>query len=124
MVASWRGPSVRACSATRARTLAAKAFPSMGVAGTEPRPPSSPDMEAAQLPESTEARDDGVLRYYHLAKRAEWQVRDLPWGDVPAIPEARGGEQKQARRRDIWRSVIMQQLQADMFAVEMSAQLL
>jgi len=21
----------------------------------------------------------GVLRYYELAKRAEWQVRDLPW---------------------------------------------
>src|SRR6201993_548889 len=22
----------------------------------------------------------GVLRYYELAKRQEWQVRDLPWG--------------------------------------------
>src|SRR5688572_31465004 len=69
-------------------------------------------------------RYDGVLRYYELAKRAEWQVRDLPWGDVPPIPEARGSTEKQARRRDIWRSVIMQQLQADMFAVEMAGQLL
>jgi hypothetical protein len=68
-------------------------------------------------------RYDGVLRYYELAKRAEWQVRDLPWGDVPPIPETRGGAQKQARRKDVWRSVITQQLQADAFAVEMAAQL-
>jgi hypothetical protein len=81
-------------------------------------------MEAIQLPEETAKRDDGVMRYYRLAKRAEWQLADLPWGDVPPIPEARGSEQKQARRRDIWRSVIMQQLQADMFAVEMAGQLL
>ena len=68
-------------------------------------------------------RYDGVLRYYELAKRAEWQVRDLPWGEVPPIPETRGGAQKQARRKDVWRSVITQQLQADAFAVEMAAQL-
>src|SRR4051795_7817928 len=66
----------------------------------------------------------GVLRYYELAKRAEWQVRDLPWGERPPIPEYKGSPQKLARRRDLWRSVIMQQLQADMFAVEMAAQLL
>jgi hypothetical protein len=84
-------------------------------------------MEAVQLPEERTGDDrltDGVLRYYRLAKRAEWQVRDLPWGDIPPIPESRGGAEKQARRRDIWRSVIMQQLQADMFAVEMAGQLL
>jgi hypothetical protein len=66
----------------------------------------------------------GVLRYYELAKKAEWQVRDLPWGEKPPIPEYKGSPQKLARRRDLWRSVIMQQLQADMFAVEMSSQLL
>ena len=34
------------------------------------------------------ARDlSGVYRYYELAKRAEWQVRDLPWGELPPIPE-------------------------------------
>jgi hypothetical protein len=87
-------------------------------------------MNPARLPEETIAEDapsertDGVLRYYELAKRAEWQVRDLQWGEIPPIPEARGSEEKQARRRDIWRSVIMQQLQADMFAVEMAGQLL
>jgi hypothetical protein len=87
-------------------------------------------VDAIQLPDQTIAdeehpdRNAGVLRYYELAKRAEWQVRDLSWGDVSPIPEARGGAQKQARRRDVWRSVIMQQLQADMFAVEMAGQLL
>jgi hypothetical protein len=65
----------------------------------------------------------GVLRFYELAKRAEWQVRDLPWGDQPPIPETRGSPERQARRRDVWRSVITQQLQADAFAVEMAAQL-
>jgi 1,2-phenylacetyl-CoA epoxidase catalytic subunit len=64
-----------------------------------------------------------VYRYYTLAKRAEWQVRDLPWNDLPPIPETKGTAQKQARRRDIWRSVITQQLQADQLAVEMAAQL-
>jgi hypothetical protein len=65
----------------------------------------------------------GVLRYYELAKRAEWQVRDLPWGEVPPIPEYTGSPQKLARRRDVWRSVVTQQLQADELAVEMAAQL-
>ena len=64
-----------------------------------------------------------VYRYYTLAKRAEWQVRDLPWNELPPIPETKGSAQKQARRRDIWRSVITQQLQADQLAVEMAAQL-
>jgi 1,2-phenylacetyl-CoA epoxidase catalytic subunit len=86
-------------------------------------------VETARLPDEGLAdgakptRDKGVLRYYELAKKAEWQVRDLPWGDIPPIPETRGSAEKQARRRDLWRSVIMQQLQADMFAVEMAGQL-
>jgi hypothetical protein len=67
---------------------------------------------------------DGVLRYYELAKKAEWQVGDLPWDEEPPIPEYKGSPEKLARRRDLWRSVIMQQLQADMFAVEMASQLL
>src|SRR5664279_193592 len=65
----------------------------------------------------------GVYRYYELAKRAEWQVRDLPWGEVPPIPEYHGSPQKLARRRDLWRSVVTQQLQADELAVEMATQL-
>ncbi len=80
------------------------------------------------MTEAPPAQDDrsayaGVLRYYELAKRAEWQVRDLPWGEVPPIPEYKGAPKKLARRRDMWRSVITQQLQADELAVEMSAQL-
>src|SRR5438067_10611844 len=67
----------------------------------------------------------GVLRYYELAKKQEWQVRDLPWGEVPPIPETtKGTPQKRARRRDVWRSVVTQQLQADELACEMSSQLL
>jgi 1,2-phenylacetyl-CoA epoxidase catalytic subunit len=86
-------------------------------------------VETARLPDeglgdgAKPARDKGVLRYYELAKRAEWQVRDLPWGEVPPIPEYTGSPQKLARRRDLWRSVITQQLQADSLAVEMAAQL-
>jgi hypothetical protein len=50
-------------------------------------------------------------------------VRDLPWGELPPTPEYRGSPQKLARRQDIWRSVITQQLQADELAVQMATQL-
>ena len=66
----------------------------------------------------------GVLRFYELAKRQEWQVRDLPWGELPPIPEGRGSPERRARRTDMWRSVLTQQLQADMLACDMSSQLL
>ena len=66
----------------------------------------------------------GVLRFYELAKRQEWQVRDLPWNDLPPIPEGKGSPQRRARRSDMWRSVLTQQLQADMLACEMASQLL
>jgi hypothetical protein len=84
-------------------------------------------METAQIPGERQPEDrsayQGVLRYYELAKRAEWQVRDLPWNDVPPIPQYKGSPQKLARRRDLWRSVVTQQLQADELAVEMATQL-
>jgi hypothetical protein len=66
----------------------------------------------------------GVLRFYELAKKQEGQVRDMPWGEIPPIPEAKGTPQKVARRRDMWRSVITQQLQADELACSMASQLL
>ena len=67
----------------------------------------------------------GVVRFYELAKKQEWQVRDLPWGDVPPIPAStKGTPEKRARRLDVWRSVVTQQLQADELACEMSSQLL
>jgi len=65
----------------------------------------------------------GVYRFYELAKRAEWQVRDLPWGEIPPVPQYKGSPEKLARRNDLWRSVVTQQLQADELAVEMATQL-
>jgi hypothetical protein len=80
-------------------------------------------MEAEELGLDTQRDLKGVYRYYELAKRAEWQVKDLPWGEIPPIPEYQGSPQKLARRRDLWRSVVTQQLQADELAVEMATQL-
>jgi 1,2-phenylacetyl-CoA epoxidase catalytic subunit len=85
-----------------------------------------PRVSAEAVPAEPESREEyaGVLRFYHLAKHQEWQVDDVPWGEIPFIPEGKGSAERQARRRDIWRSVIMQQLQADVFACEMASQLL
>jgi 1,2-phenylacetyl-CoA epoxidase catalytic subunit len=80
-------------------------------------------VEATEEPLEEARNLAGVYRYYELAKRAEWQVRDLPWGDLPPIPEYKGSPQKLARRRDLWRSVVTQQLQADELAVAMATQL-
>jgi len=81
---------------------------------------------ATEVVQETAGREAfaGVLRFYDLAKRQEWQVRDLPWGDLPPIPEGRGSPERRARRKDMWRSVLTQQLQADMLACDMSSQLL
>jgi len=77
-----------------------------------------------ELAASADEHRASVLRYYELAKHQEWQVGDLSWGELPPIPETTGSPQRRARRQSLWRSVITQQLQADVFAVEMSAQLL
>ena len=86
-------------------------------------------MSAEPSPVVEEPVDDrskyaGVLRFYNLAKHQEWLVRDVAWGEIPPIPEGKGSPERQARRRDVWRSVVMQQLQADVLACEMAAQLL
>jgi 1,2-phenylacetyl-CoA epoxidase catalytic subunit len=85
-------------------------------------------MATGQVTESREQQEReafaGVLRFYELAKRQEWQVRDLPWNDLPPIPEGKGSPERRARRKDMWRSVLTQQLQADMLACDMSSQLL
>jgi hypothetical protein len=80
--------------------------------------------EEPRTGEADRAEFAGVLRFYELAKKQEWQVRDLPWGELPPIPEGKGSPQRRARRRDMWRSVLTQQLQADMLACDMSSQLL
>jgi hypothetical protein len=79
---------------------------------------------AEAVPADDRGKYAGVLRFYDLAKRAEWQVGDVPWGQIAPVPEGKGSAERQARRRDIWRSVVMQQLQADIIACEMAAQLL
>jgi hypothetical protein len=88
---------------------------------------ATPKDQLAEPAASTDGRPERteeVFRYYELAKKQEWQVRDMAWGDMPPIPETKGAKEKQARRQGIWRSVITQQLQADSLAVEMAAQLL
>jgi 1,2-phenylacetyl-CoA epoxidase catalytic subunit len=77
-----------------------------------------------ELTEEDRSAYDGVLRFYHLAKHQEWAVRDVPWEALPFVPEGKGTPERRARRRDMWRSVVMQQLQADVFACEMASQLL
>jgi 1,2-phenylacetyl-CoA epoxidase catalytic subunit len=81
-------------------------------------------MEAVEAAGEERSEYAGVLRFYDLAKHQEWLVRDVPWGQIPAVPEGKGSLERQARRRDVWRSVVMQQLQADVLACEMAAQLL
>jgi hypothetical protein len=63
-------------------------------------------------------------RFYELAKRQAWDVRGLSWGEIAPVPEGNGTAVKRARRHSMWRSVVTQQLQADMIAVQCSVQLL
>ena len=79
--------------------------------------------QLADPPTADRSAFAGVLRYYELAKRAEWQIRELPWDELPPVPQYTGSPQKIARRNDIWRSVVTQQLQADELAVELATQL-
>jgi len=92
-------------------------------------PTYAPLIEAERAAEADAAQDDkgrGVLRFYELAKKQEWQVRDMPWGEIPPIPETRASasSERKERRKAVWRSVITQQLQADELAVMMAGQLL
>jgi len=67
---------------------------------------------------------EGMHRFYELAKRQAWDVRTLSWGESAPVPEGSGPAAKRARRHSMWRSVVTQQLQADMIAVQCSTQLL
>jgi 1,2-phenylacetyl-CoA epoxidase catalytic subunit len=89
-----------------------------------PAPERRLSAEAVPAEPDSRAEYAGVLRFYHLAKHQEWRVDDVAWGEIPFVPEGKGSPERQARRRDIWRSVIMQQLQADVFACAMASQLL
>jgi hypothetical protein len=70
------------------------------------------------------AAAEGMNRYYHLAKRQAWKIEDLSWGAIAPVPEGIGSAEKRARRHTMWRSVVTQQLQADMIAAQCSVQLL
>src|SRR5260370_7944902 len=63
-------------------------------------------------------------RFYTLAKRQAWKVEQLSWGQIPPVPEGKGSGENRARRLEIWRSVVTQQLQADTLASLLSSQFL
>jgi 1,2-phenylacetyl-CoA epoxidase catalytic subunit len=65
-----------------------------------------------------------MQRFYTLAKRQAWKVEQLSWGQIPPVPEGKGSGEKRARRLEVWRSVVTQQLQADTLASLLSSQLL
>ena len=51
---------------------------------------TQPLIEAERAAADDAAHNDkgrGVLRFYELAKKQEWQVRDMAWGEIPPIPE-------------------------------------
>lgn len=65
-----------------------------------------------------------MQKFYALAKRQAWKIESLSWGKIPPVPEGKGSSESRARRLAVWRSVVTQQLQADILASLLSAQLL
>lgn len=60
-----------------------------------------------------------LSQFYQAAKKGEWYVRDLPWDSLDPVPRA-----ENERWRLLWSSIIQQQLQADLIAVEAASHLL
>ena len=60
---------------------------------------------------------DSLARFYDLGKKGQWNAADVPW-HLPLVPDHRASE----RRREVWRSIITQQYQADLYAVQAAAQ--
>ena len=71
------------------------------------------------IPEEEEAVTslDAISRFYDIGKQAQWDAAEVPW-HVPLVPEYRVSE----RRKEVWRSIITQQYQADWYAVQAAAQ--
>src|SRR5216683_1409933 len=82
--------------------------------------------EEESLAHMNEVSDNAreMERFYTLAKRQAWKVEQLSWGQIPPVPEGKGSGENRARRLEIWRSVVTQQLQADTLASLLSSQLL
>ena len=57
--------------------------------------------------------------FYYLAKHQAWNVDDLNWGQLPPVP----GFNKE-KWHLLWASVVQQQLQADLIAIEAAKNLL
>jgi hypothetical protein len=67
---------------------------------------------------------EGMRRYYSLAKKQAWDIKTLPWDGAPPVPEgSNASPEKKARRHSMWRSVVTQQFQADIIAVQCATQL-
>ncbi|HCR52810.1 MAG TPA: hypothetical protein PLL64_09325 [Rhodothermales bacterium] len=58
-------------------------------------------------------------QFYHAAKKGEWSIKDLPWENADPVPRV-----ESERWRIVWASVVAQQLQADIIAVEAASNLL
>lgn len=71
-----------------------------------------------------QATAEGMRRYYTLAKKQAWDIKTLPWNEQAPVPEgSNASPEKKARRHSMWRSVVTQQLQADIIAVQCATQL-
>ena len=60
---------------------------------------SAEPLTEEQEPGEDRSAYDGVLRVYHLAKRQEWQVDDVPWGESR---RCRRGKARRSAARDAW----------------------
>lgn len=58
-------------------------------------------------------------QFYFAAKKGEWTIKDLPWDNFDPVPRV-----ESERWRLVWASVVAQQLQADIIAVEAATHLL
>ena len=83
----------------------------------------STDVETTSV-SVAQATAEGMRRYYTLAKKQAWDIKPLPWNDLAPVPEgSNASPEKKARRHSMWRSVVTQQLQADIIAVQCATQL-
>ena len=84
----------------------------------------STEVETTNVSVAQATAESGMRRYYTLAKKQAWEIKTLPWNALPPVPEgSNASPEKKARRHSMWRSVVTQQLQADIIAVQCATQL-
>lgn len=59
-----------------------------------------------------------LRQFYRAARKGAWDVEDLGWEQLPPVPNA-----EKERWNAVWASVVQQQLQADLFAIEAATDL-